>query len=89
MDTLVQFLPLIAMAAIFYFLVIMPQRRRAQELQTMIAALKNGDSIVTNGGLIGKIVQINDKSFIIRSDKTNLEIARSSVVGKEIEDQPK
>lgn len=77
-------MPFIAILAIFYFMVIVPQRRKQQELQALIDNLKLGETVVTSGGIIGKIVQMNDKSFIIRSaDKSNLEIARSSVVGKE------
>jgi preprotein translocase subunit YajC len=83
---IIQLLPFILIFVIFYFLVIMPQRRKQQELQDMIAGLKNGDKIVTNGGVIGEIVQTKDKSFIIRSaDKSFIEVARSAVVGKEIE----
>ena len=75
------FLPFIAIFAIFYFLVIMPQRKQQQETKNMIAELKNGDEIVTNGGIVGKIIEVRDSSFIVRSaDKSNLEIARSAVV---------
>lgn len=81
-----QFAPFLLIFVIFYFLVISPQRRRQQELQEMISSLKVGDSVVTNGGIIGKIVESRDKSFIIRSaDKSNLEVSRTAVVGKEIE----
>lgn len=84
MGGIISFLPFIAILAIFYFMVIVPQRRKQQELQELINNLKIGETVVTGGGLIGKIVQMNDKSFIIRSaDKSNLEIARSAVVGKE------
>jgi preprotein translocase subunit YajC len=77
------FLPFIAIFAIFYFLVIMPQRKQAQELKNMVAELKTGDEVVTNGGIVGKIIEVRDTSFIIRSaDKSNLEIARSAVVGR-------
>jgi preprotein translocase subunit YajC len=77
------FLPFIAIFAIFYFLVIMPQRRQQQELKNMVAELKTGDEVVTNGGIVGKIIEVRETSFIIRSaDKSNLEIARSAVVGR-------
>jgi preprotein translocase subunit YajC len=83
---LFQLAPFLLIFVIFYFLVIVPQRRRQQELQDMISNVKIGDIIVTNGGLIGKIIEIREKSLIIRSaDKSNLEIARSAVAGKEIE----
>lgn len=77
------FLPFIAIFAIFYFLVIMPQRKQQQEVKNMVAELKTGDEVVTNGGIIGKIIEVRDTSFIIRSaDKSNLEIARTAVVGR-------
>lgn len=77
------FLPFIAIFAIFYFLVIMPQRKQQQEVKNMVAELKSGDEVVTNGGVIGKIIEVRETSFIIRSaDKSNLEIARSAVVGR-------
>ena len=76
-------IPLAIMFGIFYFLVILPQKRQRQELNNMIAELKAGEEVVTNGGLIGKIIEVRDTSFVIRSaDKSNLEIAKSAVVGR-------
>ena len=73
---------------IFYFLVIMPQRRQQKETQAMIADLKINDEVVTNGGVIGRIKEVRDTSFIIQSaDKSFIEIARSAVVGKRPEKQ--
>lgn len=77
-------IPIALMIGVFYFLVIMPQRKQQQQLKDMIAELKIGDKVVTNGGLIGKIVEVHEKSFLIRSaDKSILEIARTAVVGRE------
>ena len=79
-------LPFVFIFGIFYFLVIMPQRRQAKELQAMIADLRINDEIVTNGGVIGRIKELRDTSFIIQSaDKSFIEIARTSVVGKRAE----
>jgi preprotein translocase subunit YajC len=76
------FLPIILMVGIFYFLVIMPQKKQQQQLKDMIAALKINDEVVTNGGIIGRIKEIRDTSFIIQSaEKTFLEIGKSAVVG--------
>ncbi|HEV7645245.1 MAG TPA: preprotein translocase subunit YajC [Pyrinomonadaceae bacterium] len=84
--TITMFLPLILIFGIFYFLVIMPQRKKQQELTQLIANLKIGDRVVTNGGLIGKIVEVRDKSFFIRSaDKSIIEVARGAVAGIEAE----
>ena len=77
------FLPFIAIFAIFYFLVILPQKRQQQQLKEMIAELKINDEVVTNGGIIGKIKEIRETSYIIQSaDKSFLEIARTAVIGK-------
>jgi len=83
-------LPFALIFGIFYFLVILPQRRQQQELKNLIANLKNGDEIVTNGGIIGKIIEVRETSFIIRSaDKSNMEIGKAAVVGKRAEEENK
>ena len=55
-----QFLPLVAMGVIFWFLIIRPQMRRQKEHQLKVAAIKKGDQVVTAGGLIGKVVRVDD-----------------------------
>lgn len=82
MGSLGMFLPIILMVGIFYFLVIMPQKKQAQQLKDMVASLKINDEIVTSGGVIGKVKEIRETSFIIQSaEKTFLEIGKSAVVG--------
>ena len=79
---LFQFLPLLLIVAIFYFLILRPQQRRQKQLQETVANLKIGDRVVTNGGVIGVITTVRDTSFLIRSaDKSILEIARSAIAG--------
>ena len=79
-------LPFVAIFGIFYFLVILPQKKQKQQLQEMITGLKINDEVVTNGGVIGKIKEIKDTSFIIQSaEKSFLEIGKSAVVGKKAE----
>lgn len=76
-------LPFAFIFAIFYFLVIVPQKRQKQQLQEMISALKINDEVVTNGGVIGKIKEIKETSYIIQSaEKSFLEIGKSAVIGK-------
>ena len=80
-------LPFVFIFGIFYFLVILPQKRQRQQLQDMITQLKINDEIVTNGGVIGKIKEVRDTSFIILSaDKSFLEIGKSAVVGRKAEE---
>jgi preprotein translocase subunit YajC len=81
-------LPFVFIFGIFYFLVIMPQKRQQKELQQLITELKINDEVVTNGGVIGKIKEVRDTSFIILSgEKSFLEVAKSAVVGRKLENE--
>lgn len=83
-----QFLPILLIVGVFYFLLIRPQQKRQKELQQTISQLKAGDRVVTTGGVIGTITTVRDTSFIIRSaEKSMLEIARSSVAGIDEEEK--
>lgn len=76
-------LPFVLIFGIFYFLVILPQKRQKQQLQDMISQLKINDEIVTNGGVIGTIKEIRETSYVIQSaEKSFIEIGRQAVVGK-------
>jgi preprotein translocase subunit YajC len=80
-------LPFVFIFGIFYFLVILPQKKQRQQLQDMISQLKINDEVVTNGGVIGKIKEIRDTSFIIQSaEKSLLEIGKQAVVGRKPEE---
>jgi len=70
---LVQFLPLVAMFAIFYFLLIRPQQKKAKEHKALLDTLKKGDQVVTAGGIHGKVVSVDEKTV-------NLEIANGVVI---------
>ena len=59
-ENLSQFLPLIAMFAILYFLMIRPQMKKAKEHKALIAGLQKGDEVVTQGGLTGKVTNVGD-----------------------------
>lgn len=79
-------LPFVFIFGIFYFLVILPQKRQKQQLADMIAGLKINDDVVTNGGVIGKVKEVRETSFIILSaEKTLLEVGKAAVVGKKAE----
>ena len=74
--------PLLFIFAIFYFLLIMPQQRKQKKWQLMLSELKNGDKIVTSGGLRGTIISLKDDALTLRvpPDNLKLEISRSAVV---------
>ena len=63
-DMLIQFLPFILIFVIMYFLIIRPQRLKAKRHQEMIANLRRGDTVVTSGGLIGKVAKVTDDGEI-------------------------
>ncbi len=82
MGGLAQFLPIILVIGVFYFLLIRPQQKRQRQLQDTIANLKIGDKVVTTGGIVGVIIAVRDNSFHIRSaEKSILEVARTAIAG--------
>ncbi len=63
-NAIAQFIPLILIFAIMYFLLIRPQQKKVKEHQAMVAALRRGDQVVTQGGLIGKVSKVKDDNEI-------------------------
>ena len=61
---IVQFMPLILIVVIMYFLILRPQQQRMKRHQEMVKALRRGDSVVTNGGLVGKVTKVVDDEQI-------------------------
>jgi preprotein translocase subunit YajC len=81
-NSLLQLLPILAIMGIFYVLLILPAQRRQKKTQEMINALKNGDKVITNGGLFGTIVGIEGDSIQLRiADQVKVKILRSAVSG--------
>jgi preprotein translocase subunit YajC len=79
---LLAFAPLVVIMIIFYVLLIMPAQRRQKKTQQMLGALKNGDKVVTNGGLYGTIVGLDDETLQLRiADNVKVKVARSAVAG--------
>lgn len=77
------FVPLILMFAIFYFLLIRPQQKKAKQHKEMINNLKIGDRIVTNGGIYGTIVRMKDSTVIVEiAEKVQVEMLRNTVAEK-------
>jgi preprotein translocase subunit YajC len=59
-DMLIQFLPLVGLVILFYFLMIRPQQKRMKSHQAMLGALKRGDTVVLSSGVHGKVVRVED-----------------------------
>jgi len=75
-------LPILAIFAIFYFLLFLPMQRQRKNTQKMLAGLQNGNVVVTSGGIVGTIVAIeNDDTLVLRvkPDNIKLQVARSAV----------
>ncbi len=64
MEAFQQFVPLILIFAIMYFLLIRPQQKKLKEHQAMVAALRRGDMVLTQGGIIGKVSKVKDDGEI-------------------------
>ena len=64
-DMLVTLLPFVLIFVIMYFLIIRPQRNQMKKRQEMLAAVRRGDTVVTGGGLIGKVTKVNDADIEI------------------------
>ena len=85
-------IPLVLLFAIFYFLIIRPQRKRDKEVKNMLDSLKKGDKITTIGGIYGRIVELRDDVVTIEvgAERTQLLIARwaiKGVVGGEVSNE--
>ncbi|MBZ0122840.1 MAG: preprotein translocase subunit YajC [Roseovarius sp.] len=64
MEAFGQFVPLILIFAIMYFLLIRPQQKKMKDHKAMVGALRRGDQVITQGGLIGKVVKVKDEDEI-------------------------
>ena len=78
----VQLMPFVLVVGIFYFVILLPMKRRQQKVQAFLAALKTGDRIVTSGGLYGTITRLSDQSVQVQiADKVRVEMSRNAIVG--------
>ncbi len=75
-------LMMVAIFAIFYVLLIMPQQRKQKKWQAMLQQIKPGDRVITSGGLTGAIMSVKDDAVVLRvpPDNIKIEVARSSIV---------
>jgi len=74
------FIPLIFIFFIFYFLIIRPQQKKQKEHREMVANLKKNDEIATTGGIYGTIVNVKEKTFVVRVDEnTKIEVEKNSI----------
>lgn len=79
---LVQFLPFALILAIFYFIILLPMRRRQKKVQEFQAGLKVGDKVVTTSGIYGVISKMSDRSVHLQvAEKVRIEVSRVAIGG--------
>lgn len=80
---------LVAMIAVFYFLIIRPENKRKKQAENMRNSLKKGERITTIGGLVGRIVQVNDATVVFETseDRVRIEVAKWGIQSAESMEQ--
>lgn len=80
-NALVQFLPLILIFVVFYFLLIRPQQRKAKDQKAMLEALRRGDRVVTGGGIIGTVARVDNPEEVIVeiAENVRVRVLRSTI----------
>ena len=82
LNSILGFLPMVAIFGIFYFLLFLPMQKQKKQTAQMLQNLKKGDIVVTSGGLVGMIVDIGSDDTIVikvKPDNVKLQLARSAV----------
>ena len=83
----VQFVPFALVLGIFYFVILLPMKRKQQKVDTFLAALKVGDRVVTSGGIYGSITEITGQAVQLQiADKVRIRLSRNAIVGYQGQD---
>ncbi|MEE8349531.1 MAG: preprotein translocase subunit YajC [Acidobacteriota bacterium] len=79
------FFPFILVVGIFYLLIIRPMRTRQKNLENLISSLKNGDKVITTGGIYGTIAGDRENTFVLKvADQMKVEIAKNAVASLQV-----
>jgi preprotein translocase subunit YajC len=77
-----QFVPFVLVLAIFYFIILLPMRKRQQKVQEFLATLKVNDKVITSGGIYGTITKVADSSVQLQvANNVRIEVSRAAIVG--------
>ena len=88
-DALLTFMPIILIVVIMYFLIIRPQQRRMKQTQEMIANIRRGDTVVTVGGIIGKVAKVDESEIQVDiADNVRVRMSRQSVAEVRSKSEP-
>ena len=75
-----EFLPLVALLAVFYFLILRPQQKRAKEHKALMEALQKGDEVVTIGGVLGKVTKVGEENVAIEvADNVVMQVQKMAI----------
>ena len=78
----IQLIPFALVLAIFYFIILLPMKRKQKKVEEFLAALKVGDRVVTSGGMFGSITKLNEASVQLQiAQNVRIEVARNAIVG--------
>jgi len=79
-DVIVQLIPFIALFAIMYFLVLRPQQKRLKDHQAMVANVRRGDTVVTSGGIIGKVAKADEAEVLVEiAEGVKIRVVKSTL----------
>lgn len=82
-----QLIPFALILGIFYFVMVLPMRKRQQKVQAFLAALKVGDRVITTGGIYGSITRVSDQSVQLQvANNVRIEVSRAAIVGYQGQD---
>ena len=81
---IIQFVPMILILVIFYLVMMLPEKKRRKKYDEMLSSLKVNDKVMTRGGVIGKIITLEDDSIILESgpNKTRLRFTKQAIANK-------
>ena len=83
----VQFVPFALVLGIFYFVILLPMKRKQQKVDDFLSTLKVGDKVVTSGGIFGSITEISDQAVQLQiAEKVRVRISRNAIVGYQGQD---
>src|SRR5438477_12903048 len=77
-----QLIPFVLVLAIFYFIILLPMKRKQQKVQDFLGALKVGDRVITTGGIHGQVTRLGDQSIQLQiADKVRIEVSKAAIGG--------
>jgi preprotein translocase subunit YajC len=81
-NALIQLIPFALVLAIFYFIILLPMKKRQKKVQEFLSGLKVGDRVITSGGIYGSITKVTEQTLHLQvAQNVRLEVARHAIVG--------